>query len=108
MAKRALAVHRGLGDRQAEGCTLASMAEIECLRGNAADALRLAREAVPVNRETGFRREEASSLFSLGRAHAMLGEAAEARDRLTEAHAVFTEREDTRAAQVWSQLAALD
>lgn len=108
MAKRALAVHRALGDRQAEGSALASMAEIECLRGNAAEALRLARDAVPVNRETGFRREEASSLFSLGRAHAMLGESAEARDRLTEAHAVFTELEDTRAAEVWSQLAALD
>jgi tetratricopeptide (TPR) repeat protein len=108
MAKRALAVHRALGDRQAEGSALASMAEIECLRGNAAEALRLAREALPINRETGFRREEASSLFALGRAHAMLGETAKARERLTEAHAVFSEVEDARAAQVWAQLAGLD
>lgn len=108
MAKRALAVHRALGDRQAQGSTLASMAEIECLRGNPAEALRLAGEALPINRETGFRREEASSLFSLGRAHAMLGRADEARDRLAEAHAVYTELDDERAAQVWSQLAAVD
>lgn len=76
--EQALALHREIGERQAEGIELANLANAYAAVGETHRAIAYYGRAVPIFRETGDRRSEGYALASLGDALQHLGELGEA------------------------------
>lgn len=104
----AMEIHRRQQDRQAEGASCATLAEIKRLAGDTAGSFRCCHTAVRMNRETGNRREEANALATLGYLLVSEGHRDEARRSWRAAESILTEIGDPAAADIRTQLAALE
>lgn len=91
LARSALDLFRGLGDRSAEADSLTLLGRIAHLWGSYDEALDYYRAALPLERESGDRRGEAEILCSLGLAEVDFGHFTRALDYFEQARAIYVE-----------------
>jgi tetratricopeptide (TPR) repeat protein len=86
--EEALAIHRGIGDRNGQAGTLNELGALYRIRGDPAEATACHEQALALAREIGSRWHEANALAGLARAGLAAGRA-QARAGLWQAQEIF-------------------